>query len=48
MPRTPEAITEMWKRPALDTTTPKEVAERKHLFSGLGAVGIERSWHRAF
>jgi hypothetical protein len=37
-----EAITEMWKRPALDSS-PKEVAEREHLFSGLRAVGIDPS-----
>jgi hypothetical protein len=38
-----EEITEMWKRPALDSTSPKEVAEREHLFSGLRAVGIDPS-----
>jgi hypothetical protein len=38
-----EAITEMWKRPAVDITSPKEVAERKHLFSGLDVVDIDPS-----
>jgi hypothetical protein len=38
-----ETITEMWKRPEVDITSHKEVAEREHLFSGLRAVGIDPS-----